>query len=872
MRTMAVPSQTEVPPRPHGPLVSRPRLLARLDHSLQGSLTLISAPAGFGKTTLLAQWAETIPIPTAWVRLTAADRELPQFTRHLRAALQAAGVDADRLDERALPTSRASPAAVGEAWADALAGLTPEIVLIVDDFHLAASIAVEQFLTGFLADPPPTLHLALATRSDPFVPLARLRLHGLLAEVRAADLRFTEAEAVALLATAGTGADDPAWIAALHARTEGWVAGLRMALLSIDPAAPARAPVPDQYVMDFLLEEVLAQQPAATQESLLRFSIVDRLSPALAAVLLEVGHDEAAAALEHAARRGLFLEADGDGAWWQFHALFRRLLRQQLERHHAPGAIAALHLRASAWFAGHDLLAEAIRHRAAAGDMAGAAHLIEEHVDATLAREDWPTLSGWLQLLPEAVVARSPRLLLARAWVGQVSGRMTPMRATLEAVTALLAGRTDADAVALRCECDLLAMVTMAMIEQDPDAVIARARQAIEHLPSERRFPLGHAVLSLGCALHASGRTDDALRWLTNVANQEEAQIDAASLRALMGAYFVQTLAGHLDAAADIAQQALALAEREDLPLSRGWAHWTLGWVAYEHDALEEAEEHFRAIINDRRRVHLTNLCEALMGLALIAQAHGDSDGADAAFQQCRAAVLAANALEYLPWLRSFEATLALRRGHAAEAIVWLQAQHAAVTDSTLLIRTNPFLVQIRARIAEGSPGSLDQARAELAIARAHAVACHATGALIAIGILDALALEARGDHAAALAALAAAQALGRPGGYRRTFLDFAPAISPLLAAPYPTAPEGSPTASDPIQQIPEHDIVDILTAREAEVLAMLSQRLTYREIAVRMFISPETVKTHTSNIYAKLGVVGRREALDRAHELGLIA
>ncbi|MEZ4564859.1 MAG: LuxR C-terminal-related transcriptional regulator [Thermomicrobiales bacterium] len=855
-----------------GPLVARPRLLARLDQGLQRPLTLISAPAGSGKTTLLAQWAATIPVPTARLRLSATDHEPAHLITHLRDVLPSLALDIDGVSQTLRPGADQSPVAIGAALADALSKSGSDIVLIIDDYHLAASSTIEQFVNGVLSVSPSTLHLVLATRSDPVLPLARLRLHGLLAEVRASDLRFTAAETAALLSTIGRHDDTPAWITAILAHTEGWIAGIRMVMLTLDAETPAHSAVPDQHVLEFLLEEVLTKQSAASQDVLLRLAVVDRLSPSLAAALLEVDLAAAIAALEQAVRGGLFLEAEADGEWFHFHALFLRLLRHQLERRYSTEAIARLHLRAGAWFAEHHLLDAAIRHHVEGGDVAGAAHVIVAHVDGALAREDWTTVSRWLHLLPSAVVSQQPALVIARAWVAHLSGRMAPNHDTLAAVESLLAGARNPASSALRQECDVLRLVTMTPVEQEPASAVVRARKALEHLPDERRFPVGQAIFTLGCALHAAGQTDEAVRWLTDIVNQEEARIDAASMRALIALQFIHRQAGQIEAAVAIAQQTLALAEREGLVISRSWAHWTLAWSAYERNSLDEAEHHFRMIAREHARTHLSVACEAQMGLGLIALARGDTPAAWLATEQLQKQILASNALEYLPWARAYEALIALRSGQVEQAMAWLRAESTNAGDVTLHSVIQPYLIRIQILIAMGTTASLREAREGIAAFRAVATSRNATTKLVRVAALEALAAVALGDRAAALVLLRDAIALGRPGDFRRTFLDLGDALLPLLADLDGAAGlAGVPLA----MALPAHSApaaFDLLTVREVEVLAALAQRLTYGEIAERMFISLNTVKRHASNIYAKLGVTGRRAALRRAEELGWVA
>ena len=621
-------------PQPGRGLVLRPRLTARLDRSLQVPLTLVSAPAGFGKTTLLTEWAASHTIPLAWLGLDAGDRNLEHLATHIIAVIETLvpGVTAPVRDllRRPLP---APATEIGTCLADALLDLPHDVVLIVDDYHVAASSEVERFLGGLLQSMPPLFHLLLATRSDPALPLARMRLHGHVNELRAADLRFSDEEAQALLAAAGRVEDNPALVAALQQQTGGWIAGLRLATLAL-PAVEDLARIDEivagnQHLMDFLVEEVLAAQPVSVQDFLLRTAIVDRICVPLADTLLDLPRGDSQAVLERLSRESLFLEPTDDGEWLRYHPLFHSLLLHQLEVRLPPQEIAALHARASTWFAARGFLDLAIQHSIAAGDMAGTATLVEQHVSTALDREDWNTVASWLRLLPEAIISSRPTLLLAKGWVSHFSGRSAPIRTMLSELNALLA-TLDADRAAiaaLEAERDALCIGAILTADHDPQEAVAFARRAVEHVPAHHRLATGLATFGLGCALQAAGRTDEAIRWLTEVAERNEERIDAGSIRALGGLMFVHRQAGNIRACEAVARHILTLAERHSLPVATGWARWMLGWLAYERDELAIATEHFSAIVADSRRVHLHATCEAMFGLALVYHDAGDARG-----------------------------------------------------------------------------------------------------------------------------------------------------------------------------------------------------------------------------------------------------
>ncbi|MGH2617369.1 MAG: hypothetical protein ACRDJC_19220, partial [Thermomicrobiales bacterium] len=596
------------PPRPVGGLVQRPRLTALLDRALHVPLTLVSAPAGFGKTTLLSEWAAHSTIPLAWLALDAGDRNLKRFVTHIVAVIETLvpGVSAPVFDQLRSPHPVA-PTEIGASLADQLLDLSDDIVLILDDYQLAASGEVERVLGGFLQATAPKIHLILATRSDPALPLARMRLHGHVNELRAADLRFSDEEAQALLVAAGHTGEDPALVDVLQQQTGGWIAGLRLATLALpaveDLSRIAEVIAGEQHLMDFLVEEVLATQEAPTQELLLRTAIVDRVSAPLATALLDRAPPGGSRALlERLAHENLFLEAiDDEGEWFRFHPLFRSLLLHQLELRLSSQEIATLHSRAGAWFATHGQIGLAIQHRVKAGDMTGAVDLVEQHAHSALNREDWPALAGWLELLPEAMIHGRPRLLLAKAWTSHFSGRSVPIRAMLAEIDALLAktGEDQGAVAAVRAECDALSIAALLSPERDPHAAVAFARNAVARVPAHHRLAAGLASFGLGCALQAIGRTDEAIHWLTALTEQQADRIDAGSIRALGGLMFVHQQAGNLRACEEVARHILTIAKRHELPVATGWAHWMLGGLAYGRNELETASAHFSAIVAD---------------------------------------------------------------------------------------------------------------------------------------------------------------------------------------------------------------------------------------------------------------------------------
>jgi LuxR family maltose regulon positive regulatory protein len=881
--------------------VTRPRLADRLAPTQEGALTLVCAPAGFGKTALLADWARHDPRPIAWLSLNEGDNDPARFWRYVSAALDRVRPG---LGER-IAASPGSSEAVVAALVNQLADESDPVVLVLDDFHVIEAPPVHQSVEALLAHLPPRLHLVLASRSDPPLALARLRASGQLTELRAAELRFTPEEAEALL-RAAVGTDLPEGAAtALTRRTEGWAVGLQLAALSLrshrDPAGfVASLTGSHRYVLDYLAEEVLDRQPAELVEFLLETSVLERLCGPLCDAV--TGRTDSQRLLEQVERANLFLQPlDEQRRWWRYHQLFADLLRARLVQQR-PERVPELHRAAAAWFEAHGLAEEAVRHALAAGEAAWVARLMEQHGPGLLWVSEDTTLRRWLAEQPASVL-REPWLCVALASRASMGGR-------LEEAERLLAAAERAPTAAgpegppagtpVRLADDLPSVIAMhranfARIHGDAGPATRFARRTEAGLADDDPLTRGAVEWNLAQADLLGGRLEPVEHALTRVA----AAYRAAGVPPLAAGVCydlaqVQHGLGRLGAAIATCHLALELAGAVDPDLSpAAAAHARLAELLRERDELDVALEHAtRAVELCRQHEFAWPLPVGLVTLAWIRQARGDPAGARAAMAEATQALPDPRLVELFNPAPTQAARLALAQGRLQDAARFVRERGLGPEDEPGYTREREYLVLARVLVAEGTP---ERALGLLERLHAQAAAQERIGSVIEIRALQALALSAASDRPGAQAALAEALALGAPDGYLRVFLDEGPPMATLLRQLLAGRRQERPAAADAIPreylaclvEAFEHaglpirpparggvvvaGLVEPLTARELEVLQLLAAGAPNRAIAERLVVTLETVKKHLSHVFDKLGVANRTQAVARARQLGLL-
>jgi LuxR family maltose regulon positive regulatory protein len=896
---------TKLRPPPLRPsLVPRERLVAELDRALACQVGLVSAPAGFGKTTLVAAWARRCPLPVAWLALDAADNDLTRFLAYVVAAFEPARLNVGQAMLDGLRTSHLPPLpGLLQPLINDIEGADTDLVLILDDYHLIETPAIHDALTYLIDHQPQKLHLVIATRADPPLPIARLRGRGQLVELRQADLRFTREEAQAFLGPVPGTRLSADQVEVLAARTEGWAAGLQMAAASLRHTADTEAFVRAfagtyRHILDYLGEEVLKRQPPDVQRFLLCTSILDQLCAPLCDAILTgeqrglmredqdrpFGHQPSAAILDYLDHANLFVTPlDEQRQWYRYHALFADLLRHQLEQSE-PEHVPVLHSRASLWYESHGLPAAATRHALAAGDLDRAAQLAERDVLAMFDRGEVSSLSGWLNALPTEAVHARPWLSVARAWTLVYAGPLEALEPVLNHAERGRAGLAPEGQRRLAGHLGAIRAYA-GWLRGDGAHAAQQATEALARLPERDVLARALAAAALGAALYDEGDLAASIQASElSIAISQAGRATHVTLLASANLAYAQQLKGQLRAAAATCRRVLdpGPAGRDDLPLpAAGSVSAVLSTVLLEWNDLAGAEEYARRGLSlGEHWGHQDTIAVSSTYLATILAAAGDASGALHAVAQ---AGEAASSLS--PWYcrltQAADARVHLMLGDVETAGRWAQASKLPAGNTIHFQEWSIYRTLVLVLEAQGRPAEALEVLARLL---ALAETAGANGLWIQFRVLQALALRAQGRLPEAVAALEAPLALGEPEGYVRSFVaGGAPAaellraakarglapgyVSRLLAAGSPSDGTPGPRGAATKRELwPE-----TLTDREREILGLMADGCSNREIGERLFLAPGTVKSYTYRLYDKLGVHSRTQALARARELELL-
>jgi LuxR family transcriptional regulator, maltose regulon positive regulatory protein len=920
------------PPFTRSSLVSRPRLDDQIAQGLRGPLTLITAPAGFGKTTLVASHLPACGMPVAWLSLDKDDNQAGRFLSYLVAALQEINPTIGGEAAQLVESQQASPEAIITSLINDLDTEGKEMILVLDDYHVISSQDVYEQVAFLIEHCPSTFHLVIATRSDPLLPLARLRARGQMVELRVTDLSFTDAEASQFLNDVMGLRLDAGSVSTLQEHTEGWIAGLQMAALSMRDYKDVTGFIEkfsgtSRYILDYLLEEVLAAQPPEIQRFLLHTSILDRLTAPLCDALLQ---DEASSlTLDYLERANLFLvPLDDERTWYRYHHLFADLLRTRLSQVH-PGLRRQLHVRAAAWLEREGMTVDAINHTLSAGEYDHAARLVEENTTRLLAQGELNALMGWIEMLPADLRLARPWLCVHQAYALLFAGQSAEVGRLLAQAEAVLelgsahritprSGQPDqtgallmdmAEVRALRGAVAAVRAFSTAIMVQDAEA-LDQAQRARDLLLPGDLFDQSLVAFALGYLLHSQGRLAEARSaFEEQIRLSRIMQNDATLMIGLTALARVLADQGKLNQERVLLEETLAEARQKG---ARNLGFITrletyLAGVLCEQNKLEAAHHLLSDALNHGRFwLNPNHLVSIHVYLAHVQLAEGD-------FQEAWSTVSEADRIrrrtQLSPWLEnSLEA-----------AIVWiwlaLQAGGMEFVPSDLLAERSRLLLtswrnELTDRAESRDPymdlrveaislilarESLISGQIDEALSLLEPVVCNAktAGHLdIAIGALIRIALayqkKAARDTSPMLTVLEEVLSLAEPGGYVRVFLNEGASMQKLLvqwlahagASPFRDyalqllsqfGAETHQAAVAPLKVSLAGNLVEPLSPRELEVLQLMALGKTNQEIAEQLVVAVGTVKSHAASIYRKLETANRTEAVNRARQLGLL-
>jgi len=893
-------------------VVPRPRLTEWLNEGLHRKLTLISAPAGSGKTTLVGEWVAGVERPAAWLSLDEGDNDPTRFLTYLVAALQTVAPDIGESVLGVLGSPQPPPT---ESLLTALLNETTTVpddfVLVLDDYHVVDARAIDDALVFLLEHLPPRMHLVIATREDPHLPLARLRARGQLTELRASDLRFTLSEAAEFLNSVmglGLSAED---IAALESRTEGWIAGLQLAALSMrgreDVAGFIRAFTGShRFVLDYLVEEVLQRQPERVRSFLLQTSILDRLSGPLCDTL--TGGKDGRGMLEALERGNLFVfPLDDERQWYRYHHLFADVLQARLMQEQ-PGHAPPLHQRASGWYERNGSPTDAIRHALAAEDFERAAGLVELAVLEMLGSSQ-ETLYRWLMALPDEVVRARPVLSVYYAFALHGRGGFEAADAHLRDAERWLDTTAETDEQGEASSADMVVVDQVAFRSLPGTIAVARAyhagalgevlsasnhaRRALELLPEDDHLWRGAAAALLGIAYWTLGDLEAAHRsFAEGVAHQQMAGNTRWQIASTYILADIRIAQGRLREAVRTYEQSLRIAEEHgELVWGTASLYVGLSELHRERDDLEAATE---LLMRSQELGEHFGLPETryrwYVAMARIKEAQGDLDGALELLEEAERQYVESPDPDVRP-IAALRARVWIRQGRLTEALSWAREQGLSAHDDLSYLREFEHITLARVLLAE-----YKRERVERSIHRSMGLLERLLqaaedgkrmGSVIEILVLHALAYEVQGDRPTALAPLERALSLAAPEGYVRIFVDeglpmagllseaaangIMPGYTARLLAAFEAEEHESEDESYLPPALPAQSVVGPLSQRELEVLQLVAQGLSNREISQRLFLTLSTIKGHNRIIFSKLMVQRRTEAVVRARELGLL-
>ena len=879
----------------------RKHLLDRLDQSLQRPLLLVSAPAGYGKSTLLACWLETSDIPGAWVSLDQNDNDLRVFLSYFLAAVQTLFPGAGQNTEALLNAPKLPPLTVlAHSLINELDQIDHSFILVLDDYHAINDKTVHGLIAELLQHPPAPLHLVLSSRVDPPFALARFRARSQMGEIRVRDLRFSPEETGAFLEQLTGAPVDGMVTASLEEKTEGWVTGLRLAVLSLQHRSDLdrmvkKLPMESRYVTDYMLTEVLSNQSEEIQDYLLATAILDRFCAPLCDAVCVPGSRSLECKmggshfLKWLEKSDLFvIPLDEQGRWFRYHHLFQKLLLSRLKDRVNRDDIPALYRRASHWFAENNLIDEALQYALAAGDVSAAAQLVEQNRHTPLNEDKWYILERWLAQLPDDIVRQRPKLLLVKAWILYFQFTLWPIPPLLRTIKTLLSEKAKKS---IGGEIDLFNGIFLYW-QGEGKRSLELLDRALERIPAANLGIRNEAESYVAVSCQMTGQGRKAIRTFRGKLYNETSE-GTRKLHLLASLIFIHLLSGELIKADEVNLQLRDIAIRTNNVYAEVWTSYLQGNIHYQWNNLERASHYFSQAVENAYFLNVNFNIDSYAGLVFSYQAMQQPDKANETMNRMLEFAQESSNPSCLLFARSAWARLKLLQGDLETAIRWIESTDFSFdTGITLFWLEVPRITCCRVLVAQESETSLREATENLREHWQFAQATHNTPQMVEILLLQAMTCQKKGQTDEARAVLERAVTLARPGGYIRPFANLDSSMADLLKCLLQHGNAGryirrilaafdvhesvhkrgelSPR-SEQQPWVRNQTLDDPLTNRELDILSLLGQGLSNKDIAARLFISPETVKKHTGNIYRKLDAHNRQKAVVKAYELGLL-
>ena len=882
--------------------VHRTRLLDELEKRRERPLTLISAPAGYGKSTLASCWLAASDCPGAWLSLDERDNDLRLFLTYFLEAIRTLFPTALQETLALLKAGSLPPVSVlAASLLNELEGIEQEFILVLDDFHRIQNPSVLDLLAEVLRYPAEPMHLVLAGRRDPFLAMSNLRARGLVTEIRAQGLRFTAQETASFLDGALADRVEEATAAVWAEKTEGWVTGLRLAALSLCHQADAGAKMLEivgssRYLTEYFYEEVLAGQTPDVRQHLLRSSILDRFCAPLCDALYEPGIEPGPPEIDGQGfinwlqeNKVFLISLDLENRWFRYHRLFQDLLRGQLKRQCSTEEIATLRSHATDWLSSRGLIEEAIEQAITAGDFLRAAELVEQNRLSLLNDEKWYVLDRWLARLPDRIKQRRAELLLAQAWGAFFRTNIEEASPILDQVESLLS--SDARDLPLLGEVDFFRGYLF-LWQGEAARGLKNLEEALELIPITHHLIRGEAEEAFGLAAQLQGETERAVHELNKLLYSHPPPHPVRKLRMLAGLTSMHMISGELIKALSQNRELLDLATQTQNSYAKAYGSYVLGLNHFARNELDGAILYLSHAADQRYIMPFGAAVDAMAALTYAYQSMVMPKEAEATMSLLSGYADSLGDPNCLTITESCKARFLIMQGNGDTAGRLLKTNETPPLPFLCFSAEIPAITDCRVLLAEGSSASLREAEKRLQEYLQESQVIHNTLQTIGMMPLLALAYQKQGRQDEALPILERALILARPGGIIRPFIEPGPQMADLLKQlktekedtlfidqilaafgehEERVAPEATDAQPAPVPPTTAQPLIEPLTIRELETLELLNQGMYNREIADKLSISLETVKSHLRNIYQKLGVGGRRQAVHRARILDIL-